>query len=77
MADEWMIRRQTTSGICHIQLKTASPLGSDLAGPFSTKKDACKKAAELYEAASTDPQKCSGFGGGSVSACSKEGVKIE
>lgn len=76
MADEWMVRRQTTSGICHVQRKTASPLGADLAGPFATKKDACRRASELYDSSGTDTRKCSGYGSGTVSACESDGVKL-
>lgn len=76
MPDEWMVRRQTTSGICHVQLKTASPLGSDLAGPFSTRKDACEKASELYDSSGTDSSKCSGYGSGTASACKNDGIKL-
>ena len=76
MSEEWMVRRQSTSGICHVQLRTASPLGADIAGPFGSQREACKRASDLFDDTGTDQGRCSGYGNGSVSLCSNEGVKL-
>lgn len=75
-ADQWMVRRETSSGTCHVQIKTASPLGADLAGPFNSRKDACQKAKDLYDSDATDPNKCSGYGQGAIDGCKKDGVLL-
>jgi hypothetical protein len=75
-AEDWMVRRETSSGVCHVQSKTASPLGPDLSGPFESRKAACQDAANLYEAASGDPQKCSSYGGGTVTGCLIDGIGL-
>jgi len=75
-AEEWMVRRATMSGICHVQLKTASPLGSDLSGPFASRKAACESAKSLYDTSGTDSTKCSGYGQGTVDGCKKDSVVL-
>ena len=75
-ADQWMLRRETSSGACHVQKKTASPLGADLAGPFSTRKDACLKAKDLYDSDGTDSAKCSAYGQGTITGCKNESVTL-
>ncbi len=75
-ADQWMLRRETSGGECHVQKKTASPLGADLAGPFDTRKDACLKAKDLYDPDATDPSKCSTYGNGTVDGCKNDGVPL-
>jgi hypothetical protein len=77
-ADDWVLRRQTTSGACHVQSTTVRPtLGNDLAGPYKSRKDACAKAKELYDSSATDSKKCASYGGGTVDACSKESVSLQ
>jgi hypothetical protein len=77
LADDWMVRRQTTSGVCHVQTTTVRPtLGNDLAGPYKNRKDACTKAKDLYDSSATDSKKCASYGGGTVEACSKENVSL-
>jgi len=73
-ADQWMVRRESSSGACHVQVKTASPLGADLAGPFDARKDACLKSKDLFDPDATDPSKCFTYGQGTVDGCKKEGV---
>lgn len=75
-ADQWMVRRETSSGTCHVQIKTASPLGADLAGPFDTRKDACIKAKDLFDPDATDPNKCFTYGQGTIDGCKKEAVVL-
>jgi hypothetical protein len=71
---DWALRRQD-SGVCHVQLRTASPLGSTL-GLYDTRKEACKDALDRYEAATTSDDKCGTYGGGTVDACKKEGIDL-
>jgi hypothetical protein len=75
-ADQWMIRRESSGGTCHVQKKTASPLGADLSGPFDTRRDACVKAKDLYDPDSTDPNKCFAYGQGTIDGCKKEAVPL-
>lgn len=73
-ADQWMVRRESSSGACHVQVKTASPLGADLAGPFDARKAACLKSKDRFDPDATDPNKCFTYGQGTVDGCKKEGV---
>jgi hypothetical protein len=75
-ADQWMLRRETSSGVCHVQKKTASSLGADLAGPFNTRKDACLKAKDLYDSDGTGGAMCSGYGQGTITGCKNESVTL-
>ena len=75
-ADQWMLRRESSGGACHVQIKTASPLGADLAGPFDTRKNACIKAKNLYDPEATDPSKCFTYGQGTIDGCKKEAVPL-
>ena len=75
-ASEWMVRVQTSSRICHVQLKTASPLGTDIGGPFSSRKEACQGAADTYNSSMSDQSKCWSYGGGTVDACKRDGVDL-
>jgi len=75
-AADWMLRREDSNGACHVQMKTADALGSDLSGPFSSRKAACLDAASRYEAATSDPKKCGTYGGGTVSGCVSDGVTL-
>lgn len=75
-ADQWMVRRESSSGTCHVQIKTASPLGADLAGPFDTRKDACLKAKDLYDPGATESGKCFTYGQGTIDGCKKEAVPL-
>jgi hypothetical protein len=75
-ADQWMVRRETSSGACHVQKKTASPLGVDLAGPFDSRKGACLKAKDLYDPDGTDSSKCFTYGQGTVDGCKNEAVPL-
>jgi len=73
---DWMVRRQTMGGICHVQMKTASPIGSDLSGPHSTRKIACTSAKQLYDSSGTDSKRCAEYGNGTVSSCKQDGVSL-
>lgn len=75
-AADWMVRVQTTSRVCHIQVKTAAPLGVDLLGPFSTRKAACDAAAKAFDSTATDQSKCSAYGGGTEKGCKVDGVTL-
>lgn len=75
-AEDWMVRRQGASQICHVQKKTASPLGQDFKGPFGSRKDACTSAAENYDDSKSKADKCWEFGGGTIDGCATEGVKL-
>jgi hypothetical protein len=75
-AEDWMLRQEKSSGACHVQLTTASPLGADLSGPWPTRKAACQDAAQRYEPASGDPQKCGTYGAGTVTGCLADGIVL-
>lgn len=73
-ADDWMLRVQGLARVCHVQLKTASPLGSDLKGPFPTRKATCVEAKNQYDPGSSDQTKCWSYG--TVAACKADGVDL-
>ena len=76
MADDWMLRVETSSRVCHVQLATASRLGADLSGPFSSRRDACVDAQNKYDSSLSDTSKCWDYGRGTVSWCSEDGVTL-
>jgi hypothetical protein len=75
-AADWMLRVQTMGRICHVQLKTASPLGEDFKGPFSSRKAACQEGANQYDESLSDTSKCWEYGGGTVSGCKTDGITL-
>ena len=72
---EWVLRKSTSANVCHVQKATASPLGRDVSR-HDTRKAACEKAAEMHDPDLTDSGKCFTYGGGTVSECKEEGVKL-
>jgi hypothetical protein len=75
-AEDWMLRVQGTSRTCHVQPKTALPMGDDLKGPFPSRKAACQEAESLENDDRSDQSKCWSFGGSTVSGCKPEGVTL-
>jgi hypothetical protein len=75
-ADDWMVRVQTTSRVCHVQLKTAAPLGADFKGPLPSRKAACQEAANQYDDSASDQQKCWTYGDGTINGCGADGVTL-
>lgn len=75
-ADDWMLRVETSSRVCHVQLKTAAPLGDDFKGPFSSRKAACQEALNQYDDAASDQGKCWTYGGGTISGCKSDGINL-
>jgi hypothetical protein len=65
-ADDWMLRVQTMGRVCHVQLKTAAPLGEDFKGPFPSRKAACQEAANQHDSSLSDQSKCWTYGSGTV-----------
>lgn len=57
-AADWMLRVESSGRVCHVQLKTASPLGEDFKGPFSSRKDACTEASNQYDSSLSDNGRC-------------------
>jgi hypothetical protein len=76
IAADWMLRVETSSRVCHVQLKTASPLGQDFKGPFSSRKTACGEAANQYDSTLSDQSKCWTYGNGTVDGCKQDGVVL-
>lgn len=75
-AADWMLRVQTMGRICHVQLKTATPIGEDFKGPFSSRKSACQEAENQYDDSLSDQSKCWTYGGGTVTGCKNDGVTL-
>jgi hypothetical protein len=75
-ADDWMLRVETSSRVCHVQLKTASPLGADLKGHFSSRKRACQEAINQYDDSGSDQKRCWRYGGGTISGCKSDGITL-
>ena len=48
-SDKYMVRMSTPSNACRVQLKTASPIGEDHLGPFSTKNEEKSYYMEIFE----------------------------
>jgi hypothetical protein len=46
-------------GVCHVQETTESPLGVNILGPYSSRKDGVTAMCNAYDPGSTDPNKCS------------------
>jgi hypothetical protein len=76
VAEEWVLRKETSSAICHVQKSTASPLGEDYHGPFPNRKAACEDAKVSYDDSSTDKSKCIGYGRGTIDGCKVDGVSL-
>jgi hypothetical protein len=74
VAADWMLRVEDSGRVCHVQLKTASRIGDDFKGPFSSRKAACQEAATQYD--DSDRSKCWTYGGGTVTGCRNEGVTL-
>src|ERR1019366_10163966 len=56
---EYCVNRETSSGVCHVQETTESPLGVNMLGPYASRKDGVKGMCGAYDPGSTDPKKCS------------------
>lgn len=74
--NDWVLRRQTMSNVCHVQLKTAAPLGKTLVGSYPLRIVACQAALDLYDKNLEDTSKCWSYGGGTVAGCSKDGITL-
>jgi hypothetical protein len=60
-AGEYCVNRETSSGVCHVQETTESPqLGTNILGPYGSRKDGVTAMCKAYDPGSTDPNKCSG-----------------
>jgi hypothetical protein len=57
-SDKYMVRMSTPSNACRVQLKTASPIGEDHLGPFSTKDEAVKAMCKDIDPDMSDEDKC-------------------
>lgn len=75
-ADEWMLRVETSGRVCHVQKRTASPLGEDFKGPFATRKATCTEAKDQYDDSTTDTGKCWTYGRGTVTGCKLDGITL-
>lgn len=75
-AVDWMLRVETSNRACHVQLKTAAPIGEDFKGPFSSRKRACQEAASQYDRTLSDQSKCWTYGRGTVSGCGDEEITL-
>lgn len=75
-ADDWVLRADTSSRACRIQLATAAPIGLQLAGPFSSRGDACNAALKYYDSSMSDTSKCWAYVVQTVDWCSQEGVNL-
>lgn len=57
-AGQYCVTRESSSGTCHVQEATESPLGAYLAGPFANRKDGNKEMCRRYDPGSPDTDKC-------------------
>jgi hypothetical protein len=75
-AEDWMVRVASGGRVCHVQIKTAAPIGRDLKGPFPNRTSACKEALALYDIEMSNTTKCWAYGGGTKNGCAKDGVDL-
>ena len=75
-ADDWVLRADTSSRACRIELKTAAPIGVQSGDTFSSRKDACDAALKAYDSSMSDTNKCWTYTRGTVDACSSDGVTL-
>lgn len=71
-----VVRRQTMGGVCHVQKRTASPIGPQLSGPHATLVAACNSAKDLYDSSFEQANRCWSYGGGTVRDCKTAGVDL-
>lgn len=58
-AGQYCVNRETSSGTCHVQETTESPLGTNILGPYASRKDGVAAMCTAYDPGATDPNKCS------------------
>ena len=76
LAQDWVVRRAQMSSACAVQLKTASPLGDLIAGPFPTRKQACSKAGDLFDDSMTATDRCWVYIPQTIAWCKSDGVTL-
>lgn len=54
--ETWVIRRAQMSGLCYVQMKTASPLGEALPGEYESRSDAENAKQELIKKGTCAPE---------------------
>jgi hypothetical protein len=57
-AGEYCVNRETSSGACHVQETTESPLGVNILGPYTSRKNGVAAMCDIYDPGSADPTKC-------------------
>jgi hypothetical protein len=75
-ADDWVLRADTSSRACRIELTTAAAIGVQLDGPFSSRADACKSALSHHDSSMSDTSKCWSYVQQTVEWCLKDGVTL-
>jgi hypothetical protein len=75
-AADWMLRVETSSRACHVQLRTAAPLGRDFKGPFPSRQAACAEASNQYDSTLSNQGKCWTYGGGTIDGCGQEHITL-
>ena len=76
-ADDWVLRRDTSSNACRVEMATAPPIGViQIAGPFSSRGAACNAALDQYDNSMSDPSKCWSYVFQTVNLCEFEGVNL-
>jgi hypothetical protein len=76
-AEDWVLRRDTSSSACRVELAAAPPLGViQIAGPFPSRGDACNAALDQYDSSMSDPSKCWSYVYQTINWCMGEGVNL-
>ncbi len=57
-AGQYCVNRETSSGTCHVQETTESPLGVNILGPYVSRKEGSTAMCNAYDPGSTEPTKC-------------------
>jgi hypothetical protein len=75
-ADDWVLRADTSSRACRIQLATAAPIGDQIGSNYSSRVDACNGALGQYDSSMSDTTKCWAYVRQTVDWCSDDGVNL-
>jgi len=76
LADDWVVRVQSSSRACSVQLKTSATTEKPFKGPFDSRKKACIEAANQYDDTMTDQKKCWTYLKGTVDDCKKDDIAL-
>jgi hypothetical protein len=72
----WRLNKVPKSNICHVQINSDSPQLGNKVGEYEAPKAACQAALSMFDAASSNQEKCWGYGRGTRAHCHSEAVEL-